>query len=125
MKKHNVKDLWRKHKNKILIGIGFVTVGGTIIYAIKAKQKSDYVLDDFKIDFGNFIEGVCAKREHISIPEMDGMRCLDIAKDGDGKVVWLEDCVLAKAGQLGENLVKIEGVDSDMVATMVILAKNN
>lgn len=122
--KTNIKKFLEKHKEKILV-VCSITAGCVVTY-LATMHEAKYILEDCRIDFGDFIEGVCAKKEHIEIPDMNDMRCLDIAKDGDfGKIVWLEDCTLKQMGKLGENLCKIEGVTQDMVTNMVIVNKDN
>lgn len=120
--KGTIKTFWDKHKKKILI-IGSVAAGCVTVGLITRRGKE--VLDSISIDFGDFKAGSCAKQNGIDIPDMSGMKCLDIAPDGDGKVVWLSDCTLKQMGELGENLCKIEGLDPDMVTTMVIVGKEN
>lgn len=123
MRKINIKEIWKKHKKKI-IAVGATAAGCLAVYQITKHGK--IVIEGIQVDFKDFVDGVCVKNDGINIPEMDDMRCLDIAKDvNNGKVVWLEDCKLSQMGKLGENLTKIEGVDPNMVTTMVILETDN
>lgn len=123
MKQIDWKGIWERHKKKILIGVGGSVLGGVIIYDI--VKKKDQIKELINLDF-NFKEGILAERDGISIPNMTNMECLDITKDGiDGRVVWMRDCTLSQMGLFGENLSKIDGVDLNTFATMIVLNKMN
>lgn len=122
MKKIKVKEFWKKHKEKIII-IGS-SIGSAATVYILAKNVRFDKKDIVNMKIQPIQDGILSKRAKIEIPEMDGMKCLDIARDiNDGRVVWLGGSQVKLMGKVGENLCKIDGVDPDMLATMIVLAK--
>lgn len=59
------------------------------------------------------------------IPDTELFKILDIADDVDeGCVTWLDGCKLSDCGKFGEEMIKIDRVNPEMLVTMVILAKD-
>lgn len=121
MTKKEIKTFWGTNKKKILIGTAAV-VGSAIGYLVYKKLNVK--------DIGNahLTPMILEDKKPLpsrTIPETEGFKILDIAEDiNDGCVTWFDGCKLSDCGKLGEGLSKIERVGSDMVVTMVILAKD-
>ena len=124
MKKIDVKEFWKKHKKKIIIIGSSIGSAATVYVLVKHVGGGKKDILNLNMPLQPFQNGILSKRAKIEIPEMDGMICLDIAKDiNDGRIVWLDGSQVKLMGKVGENLCKIDGVNPDMLATMIILEK--
>lgn len=117
----NIKQWINCNKKKILIyGGGTLIIGTTLLLAINSSNKTSYSYE--------FIKGILAKKNRLEMPSFDDMECLDWCYDGknkEGAVVWLADCTINNLEKLKENLLKINGINSDTCVTMLTLWNYN
>lgn len=112
-----LKNWVKNNKVEIIcyaVGGTMILIGGTkkIVKGLKMSKlcKSDYSWGDL------------AKRDNLKLPDIPGMECLEICKDGkNGFILWLKNCRPEDMGKLGEGISKIEGLTPGTTATMVTL----
>lgn len=125
MSKKDIKEFFKNNKEKVIFfgGVAITSLIGVGFYCV-SKRKPETDSSELHT-ICNALSGNIRPILSRAIPETEGFKILDIAEDvNDGCIVWLDDCKLSDCGKLGEGLSKIENVDSEMLSTMIVLAKD-
>lgn len=110
-----VKDFVAEHKKEIAVGL-CVTVGGVIIYKITKKEpKLDTII---KSNERGTIIGEITKQ--LEAPVLDVGTIDDMWVDKFGTTLILNDITVNDLGKVGEEFLKIDGINKDTCVTAVV-----
>lgn len=121
-KMEKCKNFVKKHKWKIVAGVGLVAVGGIAYGISKASVKVDDIVENVLEDNDGYYPGWKRLDDNaVGIGTVTDLS-LNLADEYVGAIV--NDITVADLGKLGEGLTNVEGITEDHKVSMMLSVLN-